>query len=260
VTAWVDSHCHLDSLPGGAEPALARARAAGVVGFVCVGTDLASSRVAVELARANEDVVATVGLHPHEASRLADEWDALASLAREARVVAVGETGFDLYYRYSEPDAQEAAFRAQIELAMQLDRALVIHTRDAWDETFRVLDDAGVPERTVFHCFTGGPDAAERALAGGAYVSYSGIVSFKNADDVRAAAAVTPLDRVLVETDSPYLAPVPHRGRHNEPAWVGDVGVALAAAVGRAVEEVAGATRANAVAVFRPDGAWAHPA
>ena len=126
----------------------------------------------------------------------------------------------------------------------------MIHSRDAWDDTFRVLADEGVPARTVFHCFTGGPDEARRALDLGTYLSFSGIVTFKNADDVRAAAALAPLDRVLVETDAPYLAPVPHRGRPNEPAWVVDVGVALAAAVDRPVDEVADVTRRNAAAVF----------
>jgi TatD DNase family protein len=252
--AWIDSHCHLASLQDGAEPALHRARAAGVAGVVCVGTDAASSRAAVDLAVRHVDVVATAGLHPHDASRLDAEWDALVDLARAPGVVAVGETGFDLYYRHSRSDEQERAFRAQIALANDLGRALVIHTRDAWEETFRVLADAGVPARTVFHCFTGGPDDARRALDLGAYVSYSGIVSFKNADDVRAAAVVTPSDRMLVETDAPFLAPVPHRGRENEPAWVADVGVALAAATGRTVDDVAAATRRNATAVFGPFG------
>jgi TatD DNase family protein len=253
---WVDSHCHLASLAGGADGALTRARAAGVEGVVCVGTDLASSRAAVALAAAHPDVVPTVGLHPHDASRLAEEWDELSALAADPAVVAVGESGFDLYYRHSEPDEQEAAFRSQVALAHRLERALVIHTRDAWDDTFRVLDDVGIPPRTVFHCFTGGPDEATAALARGAWLSFSGIVSFKNALDVRAAAAAAPLDRVLVETDAPYLAPVPHRGHENEPAWVVDVGAALAAAIGRSVDEVAEATRANAAAVF---GVVAHP-
>jgi TatD DNase family protein len=232
---WVDSHCHpqLDATTGTADAVLARARAAGVVAMVVVGTDLTTSREAVALADAHRDVVATVGLHPHDASRLDDEWDALAELACHPRVVAVGEAGFDFHYMHSERDAQDRAFRAQIRLAHALDRALVIHSRDAWDETFTVLAAEGVPRRTVFHCFTGGPAEAERALALGAALSFSGIVSFKNADDVRAAAAVCPADRLLVETDSPYLAPVPHRGTENEPAYVGDVGAALAAAVGR---------------------------
>jgi TatD DNase family protein len=250
VPAWVDSHCHLPSLEGGAGPALQRARAAGVVGVVCVGTDLASSQAAADLADREPDVVATVGLHPHDASRFDQEWEQLAELARAPQVVAVGETGFDFYYRHSRADEQERAFRAQVALARDLGRALVIHTRDAWDDTFRVLADVGVPARTVFHCFTGGRDEAQRALDLGAYVSFSGIVSFKNADDVRAAAAITPADRVLVETDAPYLAPVPHRGRENEPAWVADVGGALAAATGRDLGDVADATRRNAAAVF----------
>jgi TatD DNase family protein len=257
---WVDSHCHLGYEGTGfsaesvedPETAIAEAVAAGVGAMICVGTDLESSRRAVEIARAHPEVRATVGLHPHEASRLADEWPALEALARDhADVVAgIGEGGFDLYYEHSARDQQEDAFRAHVELAHALDRALVIHSRDAWDETFAVLTDVGVPARTVFHCFTGGPDEARRALDLGGHLSFSGIVSFKNADDVRAAAASAPLDRVLVETDAPFLAPVPHRGKPNRPAWVVDVGVALAGAMGRPVEEVAAATRRNTSAVF----------
>jgi TatD DNase family protein len=250
VTGWVDSHCHPQWVTGGADAAIERARAAGVVGMVVVGTDAESSRAAIDLAARHPDVRATVGLHPHEASRLEAEWPALLELAREPGVVAIGEAGFDLHYRHSEPDAQDAAFRAQIRLAHELDLALVIHSREAWDDTFRVLEEESPPGRTVFHCFTGGPAEAARALALGAYVSFSGIVSFKGADDVRAAAAACPLDRVLVETDAPYLAPVPHRGRENEPALVVDVGAALAAAVGRPVEAVAAATAATARAVL----------
>ncbi|HXY93691.1 MAG TPA: TatD family hydrolase [Acidimicrobiia bacterium] len=260
MTAWVDSHCHLPSLSGGAEAALERARAAGVAGVVCVGTDAESSEAALALAGSHHDVRATVGLHPHDASRLAAEWERLEALAGGEGVVAVGETGFDLHYRHSSPEEQEAAFRAQIALAHRLDRALVIHTRDAWDDTFRVLDDARTPERTVFHCFTGGAPEARRALGLGAYVSFSGIVSFKNATDVRAAAAIVPLDRMLVETDAPYLAPVPHRGRENEPAWVVDVGAALAVATGRPAAELADATRSAAATVFGPFGGRGHPA
>jgi TatD DNase family protein len=253
-SGWVDSHCHLGWEGAEDDPAttVAQARAAGVEALVCVGTDLASSWRAVEFADRFPEVRATVGLHPHDASRLDDEWAALTALARDRDdvVVGIGEGGFDFYYEHSDRAAQEAAFRAQIALARDLDRALVIHSRDAWDDTFRVLGDAGVPPRTVFHCFTGGPDEARRALDLGAYVSFSGIVSFKNADDVRAAATVVPLDRMLVETDAPYLAPVPHRGRPNRPAWVVEVGAALAAAVGRPVDEVAAATRRNTREVF----------
>jgi TatD DNase family protein len=251
---WVDSHCHLgwEGAEDDPETTVRQALEAGVGALVSVGTDLASSRRAVEFASRHPEVRATVGLHPHDASRLADEWPALEALACERAdlVVGIGEGGFDYFYEHSDRAAQEAAFRAQIALAHELDRALVIHSRDAWDDTFRVLGDAGAPARTVFHCFTGGPDEARRALDVGAYLSFSGIVSFKNADDVRAAAAVVPLDRLLVETDAPYLAPVPHRGRPNRPAWVVEVGAALAAAVDRPVEEVAEVTRRNASSVF----------
>lgn len=245
---WVDSHCHpqLDATTGDAEAVLERARAAGVVAMVVVGTDLASSREAIDLAERHPDVFATVGLHPHDASRLGAEWEALVALALHPRVVAVGEAGFDYHYLHSPAPEQDAAFRAQIRLAHDLDRALVIHSREAWDDTFRVLAEEGVPRRTVFHCFTGGAAEAERALGLGAALSFSGIVSFARADDVRAAAAGCPPDRLLVETDSPYLAPVPYRGKENEPAFVAAVGAALAAAVGRSPEVVAAQTAAAA--------------
>jgi TatD DNase family protein len=252
---WIDSHCHPQWCTGGADAAIARARDAGVIGMVVVGTDAESSRAAIDLAARHPDVRATVGLHPHEASRLDDEWPFLLELARSPGVVAIGEAGFDLHYRHSEPDAQDAAFRAQIRLAHELDRALVIHSREAWDDTFRVLEEESLPPRTVFHCFTGGPDEAARAVALGAYLSFSGIVSFKGADDVRAAAAACPPDRMLVETDAPYLAPVPHRGRENEPAFVVDVGTALAQAVGRPVDEVAAATAGTTREVLETAGA-----
>jgi TatD DNase family protein len=251
---WVDSHCHLPMLTGdAADPgadAVARARDAGVVAMICVGTNLETSRGAIADAARFPDVRATVGLHPHDASELEEVWDDLVALATADTVVAIGETGFDLHYNHSPSAEQETAFRAHIQLAHRLGRALVIHSRNAWDDTFRVLAEERVPERTVFHCFTGGPDEAARALASGAYLSFSGIVSFKNADDVRAAAAITPLDRMLVETDAPFLAPVPHRGRENEPAFVVDVGAALAAAVDRPLSAVAAATRENAEVVF----------
>jgi TatD DNase family protein len=218
--------------------------------MVVVGTDAESSRAAVELAARHDDVRATVGLHPHDASKLDDEWPELLELARTPGVVAIGEAGFDLHYRHSEPDAQEAAFRAQIQLAKELDRALVIHSREAWDDTLRVLAEEGPPPRTVFHCFTGGPAEATRCLDLGTHLSFSGIVTFKTADDVRAAAAICPLDRILVETDAPYLAPTPHRGRENEPALVHLVGAAVAAAKEIEVQAVAEATVATAARVL----------
>jgi TatD DNase family protein len=235
--------------------AVERARDAGVDWMVCVGTDLVTSRRAVDLAAAHPEVRATVGLHPHDASRLTAEREQLEELAAAGGVVAVGEAGFDLHYRHSEPTAQERAFRWQIEFATRHGLPLVIHSREAWDDTFRVLCDLGPPAPTVFHCFTGGPAEAGRALALGAYLSFSGIVSFPGADDVRAAAAVVPPDRLLVETDAPYLAPVPHRGRENEPALVPAVGEAIATARGDSPAAIAALTGANAAHVFGQPGA-----
>ena len=257
--SWTDSHCHVQQCEGGPDATLDRARAAGVAGMVVVGTDASTSREAIALAARHPDVRATVGLHPHDASKLDEEWPELVALAGSEGVVAIGEAGFDLHYRHSEPDAQEQAFRAQIRLAKQLDRALVIHTREAWPDTFRVLADEGVPERTVFHCFTGGPAEASVCVEIGAHLSFSGIISFKGADDVRDAARVTPLERILVETDAPYLAPVPYRGRENEPALVVVVGAALAQALGRPIDEIAARTSENAARALETPSAAALP-
>lgn len=247
---WIDSHCHLPEDPTEADAVIDRALAAGVEAMVCVGTDLATSRVAVATARRRPEVRATVGLHPHDAVRLADEWDDLLALCADPRVAAVGEAGLDHHYDHSPGADQAAAFRAQIRLAHERDLPLVIHTREAWDETFAILDGEGVPPRTIFHCFTGGPEEAGACVTRGAWLSFSGIVTFRTADDVRAAAAAVALDRLLVETDSPFLAPVPFRGKPNEPAWVGRVGEAVAAARGEDPAIVAAATRATTRALF----------
>ena len=252
---WVDSHCHLQLGAAAqdvaeAERQVRAAIEAGVERLVCVGTDLETSRHALDLAERHFEVFATVGLHPHDASKLASEWASLESLAHADRVVGIGEAGFDLYYEHSPRDEQETAFRFQIRLAEHLGKTLVIHSRDAWDHTFRVLAEEGPPERLVFHCFTGGPAEVEQAVAMGAFVSFSGIVSFAGADDVRAAAAATPADRLLVETDSPFLAPVPLRGAPNEPANVVHVAAALAAARGEELDVVAATTTANAARAF----------
>jgi len=257
MTTWVDAHCHLQLdladtrfEVAEADAQVERAQAAGVEWMVCVGTGLETSRQALDLASRHPDVYATVGLHPHDALQLDTEWAGLVALAAAERCVAIGECGFDLYYEHSPGAEQEVAFRRHIELAKAVDRPLMIHSREAWSETFRVLDAEGLPPRTIFHCFTGGPDEARAALDRDCYLSFSGIVSFKTADDVRAAAALAPGDRILVETDSPYLAPVPHRGKTNEPAYVPIVGAALAAARGVGDEEIAELTRANAARVF----------
>ncbi len=251
---WIDNHCHLgwegDDAP--TEEAIDRmvadAQVAGVERFVTVGTDVPRSAAAVAAAARHPGVVwATVGLHPHDAKL---GLDGLAEMLAAPGVVAVGECGLDYHYEHSPRATQREAFAAQIGWAHERGLALMVHTREAWEDTFAVLDAEGVPERTVFHCFTGGPGEAEQCLARGGHLSFSGIVSFPSAEDVRAAAAVCPLDRVLVETDSPYLAPVPHRGRPNRPALVPVVGEALALAMGRPVEEVAAATWSNAARVY----------
>jgi TatD DNase family protein len=252
---WTDDHCHLGwngddaADPVAVDAMVADAREAGVERLITVGTDARRSSEAVAAAARHPGVVwATVGLHPHDATQ---GLDGLVELLREPGVVAVGECGLDYHYDHSPRDVQRAAFAAQVALAHEHDLALVIHTREAWDDTFAVLDAEGVPERTVFHCFTGGAGEARRCLDRGGHLSFSGIVTFGSADDVRAAAALCPLDRALVETDSPYLAPVPHRGRPNRPALVPVVGAALAAAMGTSVEAVAEATWANAERVYR---------
>ncbi|HWF21610.1 MAG TPA: TatD family hydrolase [Acidimicrobiales bacterium] len=288
VLEWFDSHCHLqdefletgsgdgspESNPGptgmhatALNGALARASEAGVTRLVCVGTGATSSTEAVALARSFREggsvaraegiqAWATVGLHPHDASDGVDAAAAVLDGALHADaqgpsvVVAVGECGLDYHYDHSPRDVQRDAFAAQVELAHRHGLALVIHTREAWDDTFDVLAAAGVPERTVFHCFTGGPTEARRCLDIGASLSFSGIVTFKSAGDVREAAELCPLDRLLVETDSPFLAPVPHRGSVNEPARVPVVGAAVAVAKGLSAEVVAESSTRSARAMF----------
>jgi TatD DNase family protein len=241
---WTDSHCHLSPQD------IAPARDAGVTRVINVGTDLASSAAAIDLARSNDGVFATVGLHPHDASSGLSGFSDLLDRP-DPVVVGIGECGLDFYYEYSPRAEQIAVFGSQVELARSLDLTLVIHTRDAWEETFALLTESPPPSRWVMHCFTGGPAEARRALDMGAYLSFSGIVSFKNAGEIREAAALCPADRILVETDSPYLAPVPNRGKPNQPAWVPLVGEAVAAARGAAVEEIERLTWDNAARAFR---------
>ena len=271
MTGWFDSHCHVQEeflAADGAEtvelePVMARARAVGIDRLVCVGTGAATSRQAVQVARATARdgsvprAWASIGLHPHEASMGIDEVAALLQHEvdhGDGCVVAVGECGLDYYYEHSPRAAQRAAFAAQIALAHAHGLALVIHARDAWSDLFDVLEAEGVPTRTVLHCFTGGPDEADRCLRAGMYISFSGIVTFKNAADVRAAAARCPLDRLLVETDSPFLAPVPYRGRTNEPSYLPHVGAAIAAVKDCSVDEVMQRTAEAASTVFSTGG------
>lgn len=246
---WVDAHCHVhdERIPDGSANAVAAAADAGVTTLIAVGCDRPSSQAAIDVAAAHPGVHATVGLHPHDAVQGVDT---ILDLFDTPGIVAVGEAGLDYYYDHSPRDVQQRVFEEQIALANDRRLPLVIHSRDSWDDTFAILRRVGMPDRTVFHCFTGGPDEARRALDLGASLSFSGIVTFQSASDVQAAAVLCPLDRMMVETDSPYLAPRPHRGRVNRPAWVTHVGQFIADLSDRPVEEIAGATTATAMAFF----------
>jgi TatD DNase family protein len=250
---WADSHCHVPYEGDGFDDygglrVIDEARAAGVTRLITVGTDAEQSAAAVATARAHDEVWATVGLHPHDAVNGVESLD--PSWFTDPKVVAVGECGLDYHYDHSPRDVQRRVFAEQVALAHSHGLALVIHTREAWDDTFDILAAEGVPERTVFHCFTGGPAEAERALDAGGTLSFSGIVTFKGAGDVREAAALCPTDRMLVETDSPFLTPVPHRGQPNTPAYVPLVGAAVAAAKGLPVQEIEAATWNNTSVIF----------
>jgi TatD DNase family protein len=254
TSAWVDSHCHLPDDLDAARTVVAAARSVGVDTMITVGCDRASSIVNLGHAAELDGVFGTVGLHPHEArhgvATIIDLLDPATRPAELAAPVAVGECGLDFHYDLSPRDAQRDVFAAQIELAHRYELPLVIHTREAWAETFDLLDTGGVPARTIFHCFTGGPDEAAACVERGAFVSFSGIVTFKGAPEVAAAAAVVPLGHLLVETDSPYLAPVPHRGRPNQPAWVIDVGRRVADVRSMTASAIRDATAANAERAF----------
>ncbi|MGH2731695.1 MAG: TatD family hydrolase [Actinomycetota bacterium] len=252
----MDSHCHLDTLGEEVPDVLARAAEAGVEAMVTVGCDLESSASSVALASRHAQVWATVGIHPHEADGYGGKTlGKLLALTEGDKVVAIGEIGLDYYRDLAPRAAQRRAFRGQLAAAERLGLPVVIHVRDAHDDLFAILDEVGPPARLVFHCFSGGPEEAAAALERGGCISFAGNVSFRKAQSLREAARLVPLDRLLVETDSPYLTPVPHRGKRNEPAHVRFVGAALAEACGRSMEEISRATAASARAVFRLPGA-----
>ena len=248
VSGWFDNHCHLTTLRIDPEDVLNEAASNGVTRMLTVGCTVEDSREAIGIAARYQNVWATAGVHPHEA---ADGIDGLSALIDGSDVVAVGECGLDFHYDHSPRDIQRVVFADQIQMAIERDLALVIHTREAWAETFEILDDVGVPDRVVFHCFTGGPAEAEQCLERGAYLSFSGIVTFKSASDLRAAVRITPPERTLIETDSPYLTPEPHRGKPNRPALVSLVGAAVAAEQSLTVREVAGLSWDNGRRLYR---------
>jgi len=251
----VDHHCHLD-FPQLAEDragVLARARAAGVGVMVTISTRIKRLGELLAIAEADDNVFCSVGTHPHNAHEELDiPLEEIVRLTEHPKVVAIGEAGLDYYYKHSTPEAQAEGFRRHIAAARATGLPLEIHTREADADTARILEDehAKGPFPAILHCYTGGPDLAARALKLGLYVSFTGVVTFKKSDALRDIAKSVPLDRLLVETDAPFLAPEPFRGKTNEPAYVVHTAKALAKIKGVSVEEIAAATSDNFFRLF----------
>jgi TatD DNase family protein len=252
--AVADSHCHLDIMGGDVPEQLALAASVGIDTVIQVGVDVESSRLSAQLAEQYDVVWATVALHPNEAGRGAATPEALEEIRRLAQlpqVKGVGETGLDHFRTGPEGQvAQEESFRAHIAIAKETGKALVIHDRDAHADVLRVLDEEGAPDVTVFHCYSGGAAMARICADAGYYLSFAGPVTFKPNDDLRAAAAICPQDRLLVETDAPFLTPMPFRGRPNAPYLIPHTMRALAAARDEDLDALCGAVAANAKRAF----------
>ncbi|NNF64918.1 MAG: TatD family hydrolase [Acidimicrobiia bacterium] len=249
MVSWVDSHCHLHMASEPPEVLLDRAKAANVDLVVCPGTDADSSRRAIDIAAAHPDrVVAAAGLHPHDSAKWSAEVDAIHEAAKTAD--AVGECGLDYYRDLSPRDAQRVAFRAQLELAADLGKPVIVHCRDAFADVYEDLANIELGDRVVLHCWTGGPKWTKRFRELGVVFSFAGPVTFPNGGTVRLGAEQAPPERTMVETDTPYLTPPPHRGLENEPRFVPLVGVALGEVWGIDVDEVAALTTATARKVF----------
>lgn len=254
---FFDTHAHLDGpkFSEDLDDTLARARAAGITDIVCIGASegFESNPRALALADAHAHLHATVGIHPHDAEIVDDAlMDRLMPLARHPKVVAIGETGLDYYYDHSDRDAQQAAFRRFIRLAKALDRPLVIHSRDAEADTLRILEEEDASTvGGIIHCFTGTDVLADGALDLGFYISFSGVLTFKNAQGIRDIARRIPRERALVETDCPYLAPVPRRGKRNEPAFVAHTTEVLAGLWDASPADTMKITGHNAERIFR---------
>jgi TatD DNase family protein len=246
----VDTHCHLFLSDHEPPELVERARAAGVDRLICVGVDPQTSRRSLELAESIDGVFATAGMHPHDASAFdAAAGARIEELLSEPLVLAVGECGLDFYRRLSSPEDQERALKAQIVMSNETGKPLVVHVRDAWPDVLRVLDE-GSAEHVVIHCFSGTPDVARECAARGYWISFAANVTYPKNDHLRAAAAAVDVDRIVVETDSPFLAPQRLRGRANEPANVVDALEEIARARGDEVEAIRRATSSNARAAF----------
>jgi len=253
----IDSHCHLDqeAFAADREAVLARARASGVRRLLTIGAGgpLASNRAAIALAESDQDIFAAVAVHPHDAVDISeDKYEELRRMWAHPKVVAVGETGLDYYYRHSSPETQRTHLRRFVREALRAELPLVLHCRDAFPDLLRILEEEEAGQvGGVLHCFSGGPHDAEACLAMGFHLSFSGIVTFKNADPIREVVRMTPQDRLLIETDAPFLAPAPHRGKRNEPALVRLVAEEVARVTGRDLSEVAELTTRNTERLFR---------
>jgi len=251
----VDSHCHLDYLArdGDLDAVLERARAAGVKAMITICTKLSEFESVRDIAAAHDDVWCSLGVHPHEAAEEGQETAArLVDLARDPQVVGIGETGLDYYYEHSPRAAQQTSFRAHIAAARETGLPLIVHSRDAEADTIAILQEEHAKGAFpgVIHCFTAGPGLARAALDIGFYISAAGIVTFKKAEDLRTTLREVPLERLLIETDAPYLAPVPMRGKRNEPAFVAHTAAALAKLKDLPLAEVTQATGENAMRLF----------
>jgi TatD DNase family protein len=254
----IDTHTHLHDpqFDTDRETVIHRARQDGVGLMITVGTDLETSRQAVELAERYDCVFATVGVHPHEVKTIqGNSYRVLEQLARHPKVVAYGEVGLDFYYMYSPKDLQQRHFREQIRLARQLKLPLVIHTRQAPKETLDILEEEKADEvGGVFHCYTGDLPTARTALSLNFFISFSGILTFPKALDLQEVARQIPVESLMVETDCPYLAPTPHRGKRNEPSYVRQVAEMLAQLKALPHEELARLTSQNARKLFKKIG------
>lgn len=251
----IDSHCHLDfpDFAGELDAVVERAHAAGIGRMITIGTRIERAEGLVEIAERHDSVSFTVGTHPHEAaSAAAADFAAMRRFAKHPKCVGIGEAGLDYHYNYAPPEVAKTVFRGQIALARELGLPIVIHTREAEADTASILkDEMGRGFFSgIMHCFTSSRALAETALALGLSISFSGVVTFKNAAELRAVTRDVPLDRILVETDAPYLAPVPHRGKRNEPAYVTATASVVAEAKGLDPETLAAATRANTLRLF----------